>query len=129
MSDVTWADIDKIRVKIGDAAWEDYGYDDLPIETKVTAEGQTVIQAQAIDVIGHVSPIATKTVKINRTGRPMLEVQLFHTEDPSQWYISGGWTRQSVTASVYVTHEDGAALDSVTYSIDEGATWCLMMIR
>lgn len=122
VSDEALSDIETIRVKIGDAAWQDYDYDELPIQTNVTEEGQTVIQAQAVDVIGNTSPIVYRTVKISRTGL-RLESQLFHTADHKQLYISENWTNQSVTADVYVSHDQGVSIDSVTYSTDEGATW------
>lgn len=115
-------DVHTIRVKIGDEEWEDHPFNGTPIRFEVTEEGQTKIQAQAMDEIGNKSTIVERTVKISRSGLK-LDVDLYFTDNDSQAYPSGMWTNQSVTATVYASHDHGIALRPIVYSLDEGATW------
>jgi len=120
--DVRLNEVQTIRVKVGDTAWQDYAYSDLPIALKVTAEGTTLIQAQAIDELGDTSDIAERTVKIDRSGLTV-ESRLTYADDDQEEYVSGTWTNRSVTADVYAGHTRGLTVTSVVYSLDEGATW------
>ncbi len=115
-------EVQMIRVKVGDAGWQYYPYGDLPIVLKVTAEGTTIIQAQAIDELGDTSDIAEETVKISRSGL-MVEPKLTYADDDQEEYISGAWTNRSVTADVYAGHTQGLTVTSVVYSLDEGVIW------
>ena len=116
------ADVKTIRIKVGDGEWDDYAFAGEPVIFKVTEEGQTSIQAQAVDEIGNVSDMVEKTVKISRSGL-RLESKLHLTSDDQQLYSSGTWTNQSVTAVVYASHDQGLAFGPVEYSVDEGDTW------
>lgn len=102
-------DVHTIRVKIGDEEWEDHPFNGTPIRFEVTEEGQTKIQAQAMDEIGNKSTLVERTVKISRSGLK-LEVDLYFTDNDSQAYLGGTWTNQSVTAAVYASHDHGIAL-------------------
>ncbi|WP_010274472.1 S-layer homology domain-containing protein [Paenibacillus senegalensis] len=115
-------DVHTIRVKIGDEEWEDHPFNGTPIRFEVTEEGQTKIQAQAMDDIGNKSTLVERTVKISRSGLK-LEVDLYFTDNDSQAYLGGTWTNQSVTAAVYASHDHGIALRPIAYSLDEGAAW------
>ena len=114
--------VQTIRVKVGAAGWQDYAYGDLPIVLEVAAEGTTLIQAQAIDELGNTSDIAEQRVKISRSGL-MVEPRLTYADDDQEEYVSGTWTRRSVTADVYAGHTQGLTVTSVVYSLDAGATW------
>lgn len=116
------SEVQTIRVKVGDADWQDYVYDDIPISWKVTTEGETLIQAQAIDKAGYESDIAERTVKISRSGL-MIEPKLYFSDHDQQTYASGAWTNRSVTAEVYAWNARGVTVTSIVYSLDEGATW------
>ncbi|MEK3731666.1 S-layer homology domain-containing protein [Paenibacillus sp. FSL M8-0334] len=115
-------DVHTIRVKVGDKEWEDRAFNGTPIRLEVTEEGQTKIQAQAMDDIGNKSTIVERTVKISRSGLK-LDVDLYFTDNDSKAYPSGTWTNQSVTAAVYASHDHGIALRPIAYSLDEGAAW------
>ena len=115
-------DVHTIRVKIGDGEWEDHPFNGTPIHFEVTEEGQTKVQAQAMDDIGNKSTIVERTVKISRSGLK-LDVDLYFTDNDSEAYPGGTWTNQSVTAAVYASHDHGIALRPIVYSLDEGAAW------
>ena len=70
-------DVRTIRVKVGEEEWDDQPFNGIPIHLEVTEEGQTKIQAQAIDDIGNKSTIVERTVKISRSGLKLDEVVLF----------------------------------------------------
>uniref|UniRef100_UPI0026EBADAD GLUG motif-containing protein n=1 Tax=Paenibacillus barengoltzii TaxID=343517 RepID=UPI0026EBADAD len=75
-------DVHTIRVKVGDKEWEDRAFNGTPIRLEVTEEGQTKIQAQAMDDIGNKSTIVERTVKISRSGLK-LDVDLYFTDNDS----------------------------------------------
>src|SRR5690606_26670597 len=115
------ADVKTLRIQIDDGDWDDYAFVGEPVIFKVTEEGQTIIQAQAVDEIGNQSDIVERAVRISRSGL-QLESKLYLTDDDQQSYSSGTWTNQSVTAAVYASHQKGLALDPIEYSVDEGET-------
>src|SRR5690625_2195308 len=65
--DKNLSQIEIIRVKVGNENWESYQFEDIPINFAIETEGETIIQAQAIDSIGNKSDIVETIVKIDRT--------------------------------------------------------------
>ena len=76
-------DVHTIRVKVGEEEWDDHPFNGTPIHLEVTEEGQTKIQAQAIDDIGNKSTIVERTVKISRSGLK-LEAKLYYSDDADE---------------------------------------------
>lgn len=100
----------------GGQTWQAYTSSD---EIVVTSDGVHHLQFRAIDHAGNTHSEA-RTINISQFG-----LQLTTTLKQADYtpYTSGTWTQQTVTASVYATNSHGAAVTSISYSLDEGATW------
>lgn len=98
----------------GGSTWQAYT-GDITYDTEGTYE----LMFRATDKAGNVTTV-TRIVKISRSG---LQLNIIATQDDGSTYVSGEWTKQSVTASVYASHLHGVALEPTTYSLDGGSTW------
>lgn len=93
--------------------------DNYSFERLFTENGIYRLEITAADESGKTS-VEQRTIKISKDGLH-LESALKHADDSA--YTSGEWSKESVTASVYVYHTHGVAITSSVYSLDEGASW------
>ncbi|MCU6711948.1 InlB B-repeat-containing protein [Paenibacillus sp. J5C_2022] len=82
-------------------------------------DGIYTLTLKATDEEGNEGQV-TRKVKINRNG---LVVTISASNQDGGPYVSGDWTNQSVTAEVNASHQQGIAVTSIAYSLDDGATW------
>ncbi|MBD2862231.1 RCC1 domain-containing protein [Paenibacillus oceani] len=100
---------------------EDGGASWLPVVGEVTysEEGIHTLTFKATDEDGNEGQ-ETRTVKINRNG---LVITISANNQSGNSYASGDWTNGTVTAEVYATHQDGIAVTTLEFSLDDGAIW------
>lgn len=93
--------------------------DNYLFERLFTENGIYRLEITAADESGKTS-VEQRTIKISKDGLH-LESALKHADDSV--YTSGMWSKESVTATVYVYHTNGITVTSSAYSLDEGASW------
>ncbi|MFD0958138.1 RCC1 domain-containing protein [Paenibacillus chungangensis] len=100
---------------------EDGGDSWQPVDGEMTysEEGIHTLTFKATDEEGNEGQ-ETRTVKINRNG---LVITISANNQDGNSYASGEWTNGTVAAEVYASNQQGIAIATLDYSLDDGATW------